>query len=36
MRKLCIVKDPGDQVVDQPPVDWAISELETALDEHNI
>ena len=36
MRKLCIVKDPNDQVADQPPVEWAIGELETALREHNI
>ena len=36
IRKLYVVQQPGDQLAIQPPVLWALGELEAALAEHGV
>lgn len=36
IRKLCIIQSPDDNIASQPPISWAIGELETSLKEHDV
>ncbi len=36
IKKLYVVQQPGDQLTIQPPVRWALGELEAALAHHGV
>lgn len=36
IKKLCIIQTPDDNIASQPPINWAIGELETSLKEHDV